>query len=58
MTKGRSQQPDRMVVGYEPVASDAIGSTGLARDWRQVGHIRLAHGVLGVVEPVDVIEVA
>ncbi|MFZ5763856.1 MAG: DUF362 domain-containing protein [Thermodesulfobacteriota bacterium] len=50
--------PNRLVAAYDPVAVDAYGTALLARDWRQVGHIRLAHGVLGCADPLDVVEVA
>lgn len=39
----------KIVAGFDPVAVDAAGAGLLGRDWRQVGHIRLAHGVLGRV---------
>ncbi len=50
--------PNRLVAGYDPVAIDAYGTGLLERDWRQVGHIRAAHGVLGCAEPLAVTEVA
>ena len=49
--------PNRVVAAYDPVAVDAYGTGLLERDWRQVGHVRLAHEVLGRAEPLDVIEV-
>lgn len=50
--------PNKVVAGYDPVAIDAYGAALLERDWREVGHIRLAHGVLGVAEPLEVVGVA
>lgn len=50
--------PNRVVAGYDPVAIDAFGAELLGRDWRQIGHIRMAHGVLGVATPLNVTEVA
>ena len=34
----------------DPVALDAYGCALLQRDWRQIGHISRAHGVLGSAE--------
>ena len=39
--------PNLLVAGFDPVAVDAFASGLLDRDWRQVGHIQLADGVLG-----------
>jgi uncharacterized protein (DUF362 family) len=50
--------PNKVVASYDPVAIDAYGTTLLEREWQEVGHIRLAHGVLGVADPLDVSEVA
>ena len=36
-----------LVAGYDPVAIDCYGTRLLERNWREVGHIRLADGVLG-----------
>jgi len=40
----------KIVAGFDPVAVDAAGARLLGSDWRQVGHIRLADGVLGEAE--------
>ena len=37
----------RIVAGSDPVAVDAAGCALLGIDWHDIGHIRLAHGVLG-----------
>lgn len=37
----------KIVAGFDPVAVDAGGAALLGRDWRQVEHLRLTHGVLG-----------
>ena len=41
----------KLVAGFDPVAVDACGAGLLGVDWREIGHIRLADGVLGTVEP-------
>jgi uncharacterized protein (DUF362 family) len=41
----------RLVAGFDPVAVDAAGAALLGIPWRQVGHIRMADGVLGRAEP-------
>ncbi len=38
---------ERIVAGFDPVAVDAVGATMLGKDWRTIGHIRFANGVLG-----------
>lgn len=49
--------PRKLVAGRDPVAVDVYGAMLLGRDWRQIGHLRMAHGVLGSAEPLEVIEV-
>ncbi len=49
--------PGLLAAGRDPVAMDAWGCRLLGRDPWQVGHLRLAHGVLGRIEPVGVEEV-
>ncbi len=41
----------RVVAGFDPVAVDAAGCGLLGIDWRTIGHVRLAHGVLGRARP-------
>lgn len=36
-----------LACGSDPVAMDALGAGLLGRDWRRIGHIRLADGLLG-----------
>ncbi len=43
--------PWLVVAGTDPVKIDAYGAGLLNRDWRDVGHIRMADGVLGGAEP-------
>jgi uncharacterized protein (DUF362 family) len=40
----------KLVAGFDPVAVDAVGARLLGIPWRQVGHIRMADGVLGHAE--------
>ena len=37
----------KMVAGFDPVAVDAAGAGLLGLSWKEVGHIRMADGVLG-----------
>ena len=45
-----------LAASLDPVAIDAYGAGLLGRDWREIGHIALAHGVLGRAEPLAVSE--
>jgi len=47
---------DRLIAGFDPVAIDACGAGLLGLDWRQIGHISLAHGLLGQAEPLTIRE--
>ncbi|GAB6061119.1 DUF362 domain-containing protein [Desulfonatronum parangueonense] len=38
---------NKIVAGFDPVAVDATGAALLGLDWRDIGHIRMAHGRLG-----------
>jgi uncharacterized protein (DUF362 family) len=40
----------KLVAGFDPVAVDAVGAELLGIDWKRVGHIRKADGVLGFAE--------
>ncbi len=42
--------PQRLLGGFDPVAVDAAGASLLGLDWRNVEHIRMAHGLLGEAE--------
>lgn len=46
-----------LVAGDDPVAVDAYGCKLLQRDWRKVGHITMADGVLGTADGFAVTEV-
>jgi uncharacterized protein (DUF362 family) len=37
----------KLLAGVDPVAVDAAGAALLGFDWQDIGHIRLAHGILG-----------
>ncbi len=44
---------NKIIAGFDPVAVDAVGAELLGFDWHDIGHIQLAHGVLGkAVSPV------
>jgi len=49
--------PNVLAAGTDPVAMDGWGCRLLGRDPFAVGHVRLAHGCLGRIEPVSVVEV-
>ncbi len=38
---------NRIVAGFDPVAVDSIGARLLGLSWKDIPHIRMAHGVLG-----------
>lgn len=42
---------NRILAGFDPVAVDAAGAGLLGMAWKDVGHIRMAHGVLGNARP-------
>ena len=49
--------PNLVLAGFDPVAIDAFGAGLLCRAWQDVGHLRLAHGVLGQAEPLTIDEI-
>jgi uncharacterized protein (DUF362 family) len=49
---------NRICASYDPVAIDAYGTELLGRSWKDIGHIRQAHRLLGIAEPLDVRETA
>jgi uncharacterized protein (DUF362 family) len=49
--------PNRLVAGYDPVAMDSYGSSLLGIKWNSVGHLDMAHGILGNAAPLTVHEV-
>lgn len=46
----------RLAVSFDPVAIDSYGTTLLNRDWREIGHIRMADAVLGSADPLEIVE--
>ena len=44
----------KIVASYDPVAADAYGTALLRKSWKDIGHIRLANGILGRAEPLDI----
>lgn len=40
-----------LAAGWDPVAIDSYGCSLLGKDWREIGHIRMANGILGKAEP-------
>ena len=48
---------NRIAAGFDPVAIDAYGCRLLGRDWQRIGHLRMAHSILGLAEPLTVVEV-
>ncbi len=42
--------PNILAASCDPVAIDAFGAKTLKRNWKNIGHIRMADGVLGVAE--------
>jgi len=55
---GRHCRPPvgRLAAGWDPVAVDSYGASLLGRRWQDIGHIRLAHQVLGNAEPLEIVE--
>ncbi|MGB3212194.1 MAG: DUF362 domain-containing protein [Desulforhopalus sp.] len=55
---GRHCQPPvgKLACGWDPVAIDSYGALLLGKKWQDVGHIRLAHLILGNAEPVDPVD--
>ena len=48
---------NRIAAGFDPVAIDSYGCTLLGKDWQSIGHLRMAHTMLGMAEPLTVVEV-
>jgi uncharacterized protein (DUF362 family) len=49
--------PNRIAAGYDPVAMDSYGCSLLRIKWASVGHLAMAHGILGQAAPLSVLEV-
>ena len=47
---------DRIAASYDPVAIDSYGTSLLNKSWKDIGHIRMAHQLLGIAEPLDIRE--
>ena len=48
----------KLAVCFDPVAIDSFGASLLKRNWQSIGHIALAHEVLGIANPLEVEEVS
>ena len=46
----------RLACGFDPVAIDSYGCELLGKDYTSIGHIRDAHNLLGLAEPLDIVE--
>lgn len=46
--------PNRLAASYDPVAIDAYGCRLLGINWKTIGHLAMAHNVLGTAEPLSV----
>ena len=49
--------PNRLAAGYDPVAMDSYGCDLLGIKWDSVGHLEMAHGLLGSAAPLTVLDV-
>jgi uncharacterized protein (DUF362 family) len=49
--------PNRLAAGYDPVAMDSYGCDLLGIKWDSVGHLDMAHGILGSAAPLTVLDV-
>lgn len=47
----------KMAVSFDPVAIDSFGASLLNRNWQNIGHITMAHKVLGIAGPLKIKEV-
>lgn len=47
----------KIAASFDPVAIDSYGASLLQRNWQDIGHIAMAHEVLGIADPLKVIEV-
>ncbi len=53
-----SPPPNILAAGFDPVAIDSYGTGLLQKRWDTIGHIKMAHGVLGQAEPLTIIDVS
>jgi len=49
--------PNRLAASFDPVAVDSYGCSLLGIKWDSIGHIRMAHSVLGSAAPTTIVEV-
>lgn len=49
--------PNRLAACHDPVAIDSYGCGLLSIKWQNIGHIAMAHGVLGSADPLTVSEI-
>ncbi|MBW2466449.1 MAG: DUF362 domain-containing protein [Deltaproteobacteria bacterium] len=49
--------PNRLAAGYDPVAVDSYGCDLLGIKWESVGHLALAHKILGRAAPLTIREI-
>jgi uncharacterized protein (DUF362 family) len=49
--------PNRIAACYDPVALDSYGCSLLGLKWNSIGHLALAHGIVGQAAPLSVLEV-
>ncbi len=56
---GRHCEPpvNKLAASWDPVAIDSYGTSLLQKNWQDIDHIRLAHGVLGTADPLQCEEV-
>jgi uncharacterized protein (DUF362 family) len=47
--------PGLLAAGFDPVAIDSYGAGVLKRDWRNIGHLKMAHKKLGIADPLEII---
>ena len=48
---------NRLAACYDPVAMDSYGCSLLGFKWDSIGHLTMAHGILGQAAPLSVLEV-
>lgn len=48
----------KIIASYDPVAVDSYGTLLLRKSWKDIGHIWMANGILGIAEPLDIREPA
>ena len=49
--------PNRLAAGWDPVAIDSYGCSLLGLKWNTIGHLAMAHGILGTADPISVHDV-